>query len=63
MGILLWVLGLGIWGSSYIIPKAIFHLLKGDYTWKAIWTGRLFKWVPVSLGDIDKGPHQILFVG
>ena len=23
----------GIWGSYYNIPKAIFYLLKGDYTW------------------------------
>ena len=26
----------GIWGSYYIIPKAIFYLLKGDYTSKML---------------------------
>ena len=27
----------GIWGSYYIIPKAIFYLLKGDYRCLGDW--------------------------
>ena len=48
----------GIWGSYYRIPKAIFYLLKGDYTLKLlvfeasgfrVW-GLGFSWVSCIYG-------------